>query len=117
MQYLRKHWSGVHASAPTLEKRYGKYYLRFAFEENVIVPGSALGITGRAGITGRKPELILEAVQEALQDAGLELKDIDAYMDNILAQEHGIPDHRADGELAAEYEEKLKAYDEFVKNG
>ena len=35
MQYLRKYWSGVHASAPTLEKRYGKYYLRFAFEENV----------------------------------------------------------------------------------
>ena len=39
------------------------------------------------------------------------------FFANILAQDHGIPDHRADGELAAEYEEKLKAYDEFVKNG
>ena len=39
------------------------------------------------------------------------------FFANILAQNHGIPDHRADGELAAEYEEKLKAYDEFVKNG
>ena len=39
------------------------------------------------------------------------------FFANILAQDHGIPDHRADGELAAEYAEKLKAYDEFVKNG
>ncbi len=38
--------------------------LDVAFEENVIVPGSALGITGRAGITGRKPQLILESVQD-----------------------------------------------------
>lgn len=34
--------------------------LDVAFKENVIVEGSALGITGRAGITGRKPELILK---------------------------------------------------------
>ena len=33
MEYLRKHWTGVKASAPTLEKRHGKYYLRFSFEE------------------------------------------------------------------------------------
>ena len=39
------------------------------------------------------------------------------FFANILAQEHGIPDHRADGELAAEYAEKLRLYDEFVKNG
>ena len=38
--------------------------LDVAFEEKVIVPGSALGITGRAGITGRKPQLILESVQD-----------------------------------------------------
>ena len=39
------------------------------------------------------------------------------FFANILAREHGIPDHRADGELAAEYAEKLRLYDEFVKNG
>ena len=38
--------------------------LDVAFEENVVTPGSALGITGRAGITGRKPQIILEAVQD-----------------------------------------------------
>ena len=42
--------------------------LDVAFAENVIVPGSALGITGRAGITGRKPELILEAVQDKFEN-------------------------------------------------
>ena len=42
--------------------------LDVAFEENVIIPGSALGITGRAGITGRKPELILEAVQDKFEN-------------------------------------------------
>ena len=45
-----------------------KRVLDVAFKENVIVPGSALGITGRAGITGRKPELILEAVRCILKD-------------------------------------------------
>ena len=35
---------------------------------NVIIPGSALGITGRAGITGRKPQLILEAVQDKFEN-------------------------------------------------
>lgn len=42
--------------------------LDVAFEENVIVKGSVLGITGRAGITGRKPELILEAVQDKFEN-------------------------------------------------
>jgi hypothetical protein len=32
-KYLQKRWSHVKASAPTLEKRYGKYYLRFCFDE------------------------------------------------------------------------------------
>lgn len=35
MKYLEKKWTGVKSSAPVLEKRYGKYYLRFAFEEKV----------------------------------------------------------------------------------
>ena len=42
--------------------------LDVAFKENVITPGSALGITGRAGVTGRKPELILEAVQDKFEN-------------------------------------------------
>lgn len=33
--YLRKYWMHACASAPTLEKHFGKYSLRFAFEENV----------------------------------------------------------------------------------
>ena len=33
MEYLRKHWTGVKASAPTLEKRHRKYFLRFSYEE------------------------------------------------------------------------------------
>lgn len=32
VDYLNKHWSGRHASAPVLERRYGKYFLRFSFE-------------------------------------------------------------------------------------
>lgn len=35
VQYLQKYWSHCAPSAPTLEKRYGKYYLRFAFTENI----------------------------------------------------------------------------------
>ena len=35
IKYLQKYWSLVTPSAPTLEKRYGKYYLRFAFKESV----------------------------------------------------------------------------------
>ena len=35
MEYLRKHWTGVKASAPTLEKRRRKYCLRFSFEESI----------------------------------------------------------------------------------
>lgn len=32
VEYLNKHWSGKHASAPGLECRYSKYFLRFSFE-------------------------------------------------------------------------------------
>lgn len=45
-----------------------KRLLDVAFEENIIVPGSALGITGRAGITGKKPELILEYTKDRFED-------------------------------------------------
>lgn len=36
VNYLRKYWSHTKASAPKLEKRYGKYFLRFSFEEKDI---------------------------------------------------------------------------------
>ena len=35
VKYLENHFSHIEASAPTLEKRFGTYYLRFAFSENV----------------------------------------------------------------------------------
>ena len=35
MEYLRKYWSGKKASAPTLEKRHQKYFLRFSYTEEV----------------------------------------------------------------------------------
>ena len=38
--------------------------LDIAFEEKLVLPGSILGVTGRAGITGRKPNLILEYTKE-----------------------------------------------------
>ena len=33
VKYLEKHFADIKASAPILEKRFGTYYLRFAFEE------------------------------------------------------------------------------------
>ena len=35
MEYLRKNWSGKKASAPTLEKRHHKYFLRFSYTEEI----------------------------------------------------------------------------------
>ena len=35
MEYLRKHWSGKKASAPMLEKKHDKYFLRFTYAEEV----------------------------------------------------------------------------------
>ena len=35
MEYLRKHWHGKKASAPTLERRHHKYFLRFSYTEEV----------------------------------------------------------------------------------
>ena len=37
MEYLRKNWSGKKASAPTLERRHKKYFLRFSYTEDVIL--------------------------------------------------------------------------------
>ncbi len=42
--------------------------LDVAFAENIITEGSVLGVTGRAGITGKKPELILEYSQDKFKD-------------------------------------------------
>lgn len=55
--------SGIHTLFATLDHVSAmivKRLLDEAFAEGVIEEGSALGITGRAGITGRKPELIME---------------------------------------------------------
>ena len=38
VDYLRKYWTGVKASVPTLIKKYKKYYLVFAFKKNVQLP-------------------------------------------------------------------------------
>ena len=35
MEYLRRHWSGKKSSAPVLEKRHQKYFLRFSYTEEV----------------------------------------------------------------------------------
>lgn len=43
MEYLRRHWSGVKASAPTLEKKHKKYFLRFTFQENVSLTDKPAG--------------------------------------------------------------------------
>ena len=42
MEYLRKNWSGKKASAPTLEKRHRKYFLRFSYTEDVILTKAAV---------------------------------------------------------------------------
>ncbi len=45
-----------------------KRLLDEAFAEGVIDEGSALGVTGRAGITGRKPELIMKYTKDRFKD-------------------------------------------------
>ena len=37
------------------------------------------------------------------------------WFGEILSREHGVADHRGDGAIAAEYEEKLALYDEEIK--
>ena len=43
MEYLRRYWGGQHASAPTLEKRHHKYFLRFSYTEDVTLSKTATG--------------------------------------------------------------------------
>ena len=55
--------SGIHTLFATLDHvstNVVKRLIEEAFEEGVIEEGSMLGVTGRAGITGKKPELILD---------------------------------------------------------
>ena len=35
VNYIRKHWTGVKESAPTLEYKHGKFFLRFLFKQDV----------------------------------------------------------------------------------
>ena len=37
MEYLRKHWAGKRTESPVLEKRHKKYFLRFAFAEDILL--------------------------------------------------------------------------------
>ena len=55
--------SGIHTLFATLDHVSAKIVTRLseeAFQEGVIEQGSMLGVTGRAGITGRKPEFVLD---------------------------------------------------------
>ena len=63
--------SGIHTLFATLDHVSAKIVQRLsdeAFEEGVIEEGSMLGVTGRAGITGRKPEFILNYSKEKYKD-------------------------------------------------
>mgnify|MGYP007011997985 FL=1 len=42
MEYLRKKWSGKEASAPTLERKHHKYFLRFSYTEEVTLSKTAV---------------------------------------------------------------------------
>ena len=53
-------------------------------------------------------------------DSGLHLnlqgaEKLSRYFANILAEKHGVPDHRGDAGVAALYEEKLKRYDQEIQ--
>ena len=43
VDYLRKYWTGVKASAPTLIKKHKKYYLVFTFQKEVQLPEKEAG--------------------------------------------------------------------------
>jgi len=62
---------GIHTLFATLDHvsaLIAKRLIDEAFEEGVIEEGSVLGVTGRAGITGTKPSLILEYVKDRFRD-------------------------------------------------
>ena len=55
-------------------------------------------------------------------DAGLHLNlsgatKLSKYFAELLAKNHGLPDHRGDAAIAAEYEEKLRLYDKAANGG
>ena len=95
------------------------------FNSDIYILGLALHLASKINVS----EYFADCVEEIgidyqldTYDEGLHLNlsgatKLSKFFANILAREHGIPDHRADGELAAEYAEKLRLYDEFVKNG
>jgi putative methanogenesis marker protein 14 len=63
--------AGIHTIFATLDHVSAlvvKRLIEEAADEGVIVEGSALGVTGRAGITGRKPEFILEYAKPYFAD-------------------------------------------------
>ncbi len=63
--------AGIHTLFATLDHVSALVVKRLideAVEENVIVEGSALGVTGRAGITGRKPEFVMEYAKSYFKD-------------------------------------------------
>ena len=63
--------SGIHTLFATLDHVSAKIVQRLseeAFEEGVIEEGSMLGVTGRAGITGRKPEFVLNYSKDRYKD-------------------------------------------------
>jgi putative methanogenesis marker protein 14 len=63
--------SGIHTLFATLDHVSAivvKRLIEEAFTEGVIEEGSMLGVTGRAGITGRKPELIMEYSQKYFKE-------------------------------------------------
>ena len=43
MEYLRRHWCGKEASAPALEKRHRKYFLRFTYTEEAALQDKPAG--------------------------------------------------------------------------
>jgi len=63
--------AGIHTIFATLDHVSALVVKRLideAVEEKVIEEGSALGITGRAGITGRKPEFVMEYAKPYFKD-------------------------------------------------
>ena len=54
MEYLRKHWAGHKASAPVLEKKHKKYFLRFSYTQEcpLVLCKAAERRTGREGGRG-----------------------------------------------------------------
>lgn len=54
-----------------------------AKEEGILLPGTKIGITGRAGITGKKPELILEKLSDLF---GRDMDKEVIFVDDALAR-------------------------------